>query len=571
MKFFNKLHKIIIVFAVLFLLSPASKAGAVGFGEAGNFNVDKNFDASARSQVTATLVKTTNNLYFYIEKSWWDVQLQARQAEILYNLDNLSREFDGKIYPILTSVFGPEWRPGVDGDSRITVLFEAMNSTEGGYFRTTDEYIKLQLPDSNEREMIYLSLDHFGDTQLKIFLAHEFTHLITFNQKNKIFGVEDDTWLNEARADYSSTILGYDDKYEGSNLQRRVGDFIENPSDSITEWTGAKYDYASVSLFMHYLVDHYSVGVLIDSLKSKYTGIDSINYALQKSGYEDNFGDIFTNWTIASVLNNCSIDKRYCYLNPNLKNFRLGPSLNFLPLNGNVSLSVTNITKNWTGNWLKFIGGNGDLKLDFSGLKGLIFQVPYVIGDSAGSYTVKFLSLDKDEKGKIEIDKFGSDYKSLIIIPSLQSQVYRVDDLEPTYPFSYTVAIAGTAPIGDQDLIQQLLDRIASLKQEIARLQNQNNNPGSQSFCFRLDNNLYFGMSNSSDVKCLQEFLKDQGEAIYPEGLVTGNFGSLTQAAVVRFQEKYASDILTPIGLSKGSGYAGERTRNKVNQILAGG
>ena len=40
-------------------------------------------------------------------------------------------------------------------------------------------------------------------------------------------------------------------------------------------------------------------------------------------------------------------------------------------------------------------------------------------------------------------------------------------------------------------------------------------------------------------VRQLQIFLKAQGPEIYPEGLITGYFGSLTQKAVQRFQEKY--------------------------------
>ena len=309
---------------------------------------------------------------------------------------------------------------------------------------------------------------------------------------------------------------------------------------------------------------------MIGSLKSKYIGIESINYSLQKAGIKDNFSQIFTNWTIASILNNCSVNQRYCYLNQNLKNFRLGASLNFLPLNGNVSLSVTNVTKSWTGNWLKFIGGNGDLKLDFSGLKGLDYRMPYIIEDSVGSYAVKILELDENEKGEIIINKFGTDYKSLIIIPSLQSDIYKSDDMQPTYPFSYTVSVVGSTPVGDQELIQQLLEKIATLKQEIARILALNSNGGSSVYCSALSNNLYIGMTNNSDVQCLQKFLKNQGVNIYPEGLVTGNFGNLTKAAVIRFQEKYASDILAPIGFSKGTGYVGEQTRIKINKLLVG-
>lgn len=534
------------------------------------FNVDKNFDATARTQISAILIKVTNSLYFYVEKNWWDAQPISKQNEILTNLDDLSYEFDNKIYPTLTSVFGLEWRPGVDGDNKIVVLFEAMNSSEGGYFREADEYIKLQVPTSNEREMVYLSLDSITDpARLKILLAHELVHLITFNQKNKIFGVEEDTWLNEARADYSSTILGYDEKYEGSVLQQRVKDFVENPSDSLTEWLGTKYDYASVSLFTHYLVDHYSIGILIDSLKSKYVGIDSINYALQKLGYQDNFAQIFTNWTIASVVNNCVIGPKYCYLNKNLSNFKLSPSLNFLPFTGDTSLSVANVTKSWTGNWLKFIGGNGNLTFTFVGLKGLDFRVPYIIEDSNGKITVNFLTLNKDDqKGRVELNKFGSTFKSLIVIPSLQSQVYKSDYLEPTYPFSYTVAITGSVSNSEKEIIQQLLDRITLLKQEIARLQGQTNNSGNENFCSQLNSDLYFGMINNNEVRCLQQFLKNQGKNIYPEGLITGNFGNLTKTAVIRFQEKYALEILTPLGLTAGTGYVGPATRAKINQLL---
>jgi len=550
-------------------------SSATAFAQSGDigqevlFNVDKDFDASSKNQVSAVLLKTTSKLYFYVEKTWWNLQTPAKKDAVSAGLNNLSDEFDAKIYPILTSMFGSEWNPGVDGDSRIAVLFEPMNSNEGGYFRTADEYIKLQLPDSNEKEMLYLAVDYMDDPKAKVFLAHEFMHLITFNQKNRIFGVEDDTWLNEARADYTSTILGYNTPYEGSNLQKRVKDFIENPSDSITEWRGTKYDYASSSLFSHYLADHYGVGILIDSLKSKYTGIASINFALEKSEEKDTFSQIFTNWTIASIINDCSISQNYCYLNSNLSNFRLAPTLNFLPLQGNVSLSVTNVTKNWTGNWLKFIGGNGDLKLDFSSLKGLNFEVPYIVEDKKGSYSIKFLGLDKDQKGQISVDNFGTDFKSLIIIPSLQTKLSGFDGLEPTYPFTYKVTIAGTGPTEDA-LIQQLLDQIDYLKKEIARLQNQGSQNQNLFSCVQLTGNLYLGMSNNN-VKCLQQFLKSQGADIYPEGLITGYFGNLTKLAVIRFQEKYKSEILTPIGLQNGTGIVGEKTRVKINQLLSGG
>jgi len=76
-------------------------------------------------------------------------------------------------------------------------------------------------------------------------------------------------------------------------------------------------------------------------------------------------------------------------------------------------------------------------------------------------------------------------------------------------------------------------------------------------------------MMNDPQVRCLQEFLKSQGKDIYPEGLVTGNFLTLTKQAVMRFQEKYKDEILEPLGLTYPTGFVGPMTRRKVNQLLA--
>jgi len=75
------------------------------------------------------------------------------------------------------------------------------------------------------------------------------------------------------------------------------------------------------------------------------------------------------------------------------------------------------------------------------------------------------------------------------------------------------------------------------------------------------------------DVRSLQIFLntdRDTRVALSGPGSVgqeSTYFGSLTREAVIKFQEKYATDVLFPIGLSKGTGYVGAMTMRKINSI----
>lgn len=73
--------------------------------------------------------------------------------------------------------------------------------------------------------------------------------------------------------------------------------------------------------------------------------------------------------------------------------------------------------------------------------------------------------------------------------------------------------------------------------------------------------------TTGDEVRALQIALSIDGENTYPE--INGIFGPLTFQAVCLFQQKYASDILTPQGLTHPTGTVGPGTIKKLNSLFA--
>jgi hypothetical protein len=84
--------------------------------------------------------------------------------------------------------------------------------------------------------------------------------------------------------------------------------------------------------------------------------------------------------------------------------------------------------------------------------------------------------------------------------------------------------------------------------------------------------NLSLGSRGASVLALQQALNRDPDTRIASSGpgapgYETNYFGSLTKAAVMRFQEKYASEVLAPAGLSQSNGYVGLYTRTKLNAL----
>ena len=125
--------------------------------------------------------------------------------------------------------------------------------------------------------------------------------------------------------------------------------------------------------------------------------------------------------------------------------------------------------------------------------------------------------------------------------------------------------------------VAELTAQINALLAQVAALQaSQSSNTTTTTSCsYVFTSNLKMGMSSSKQVMDLQMVLNmspDTQVAVAGPG-APGNetkyFGGMTKAAVIKFQNKYAADILTPVGLTKGTGYVGASTRAKLNMMCS--
>jgi hypothetical protein len=124
-----------------------------------------------------------------------------------------------------------------------------------------------------------------------------------------------------------------------------------------------------------------------------------------------------------------------------------------------------------------------------------------------------------------------------------------------------TPAIPAT-PAARAALIESIKAQIQILIAEIAKLQAGGVSVPPGQIVSAFVKALKVG-SRGDDVTNLQTFLKNQGADIYPEGLVTGFYGSLTTRAIERFQVKYG--IAGPGDV--GYGNFGPKTRAKANEL----
>ncbi len=264
-----------------------------------------NNDTNQPYQVTARLGCERDDLYF-----WIGTNVKYRESD----LQQLCDAFQEKIYPTNVEFFGSEWKPGVDNDPHVYILFAKGMGSVGGYFSSHDQYLPQVHPYSNAHEIIFISADYNTLDREYTYgvIAHELQHMIHYNQD-----MNEDGWINEGMSELAALLNDYDPG--GMDA-----DFLRNTDWQLNTWpTESELTYASYGsafLFTAYFLDRFGEDAtkrLVSSSENGFNGLNTIFNELNITQDDQTIytaEDFFVDWTIANAINNHDFESgKYAY------------------------------------------------------------------------------------------------------------------------------------------------------------------------------------------------------------------------------------------------------------------
>ncbi|MGE5603152.1 MAG: hypothetical protein ACM30E_08875 [Nitrososphaerales archaeon] len=289
-----------------------------------------NSDTQEHHVTTAELKYMTDVVAVWVEQG------------VSVNSDDLKASadrFTQKTYPTDREFFGSEWKPGVDSDPRLHILWaHGLGENVAGYYSSADEYSQKVNQYSNEREMFYISADS-GNAQpnTSFFdgtLAHEFQHMIHWNNDRN-----EDSWVNEGMAELASDLNGFD--VGGHDLS-----YAQRPDTQLTTWADPSTEsvsehYGGSYLFMRYFLDRFGENLTKAVVASPKNGINGFDDALAQAGRPERFDDVFADWVIANYLDapNADASGRYGYKKIDLFPMAISEEYNRYPASGKAQVS----------------------------------------------------------------------------------------------------------------------------------------------------------------------------------------------------------------------------------------
>ncbi len=255
----------------------------------------KESDGKCTKKVAARLLLSKKVLTKYGVKKlliWQEVNQDLNQDAINELASSFLKEGENNdIYDYLTLIYGSEWAGEkshfinmINPKGKINILlYRFDSSTKVGYFSPKDLFLKEQVPASNQKLIIYLNstyLEGFlpNTALLKSTLVHEFTHMVSYYQRNIIKGINDAKWFKELMALASEDLLAFNLHtngirnviyYDGSAGDRGNKGIFCNYNracnSSIFIWDN-KFGYAKEAAFAAFLLRNFNGPYILEKL-----------------------------------------------------------------------------------------------------------------------------------------------------------------------------------------------------------------------------------------------------------------------------------------------------------------
>ena len=385
---------------------PAAPAPEVHVGKTEQF-----FTHIPEQLVEATCLAIGENIYLYIETAFQHMMTAAQAREVV-------AEFDSRIYPQVHRWIGFEWRPGLDLDTRITVLMHdvgANNSGKdfGGYFSSVDQ--DPTALNSNHREMVYMDIFQFRERSRFTFynsLAHELAHLVNWYQNG---GTSDERWIEEGIASF----------VEWAIYRNVHGIFIdgyfEEPGISLTSGnTFETYYGASFTLLLYLFEQHGGERFIREFARQDLLGIRGIDATLTSLGRAERFADVFQNWALANFVNNLSRGKSLGY--KNLRNRRIvAPAREVSSYPTIRSADV----ESWGARYVVFRNLPSQIEITLDGSADGNLHAQLALLPVRGAASVHSIVFDEDNNGRIEFKDLNSRDRIVLMVTSTAAQSFR--------------------------------------------------------------------------------------------------------------------------------------------------
>ena len=253
---------------------------------------------NGEERIEAELLEISKHAYFWVETGL-DVDLA--------DLSEAAETFETQYFEPTIEIFGSYWNPGVDQDPRISILHVSTGTSgELGRFNSVDEYPRTLYRDSNEQEIVYLSMEELdvGENLYYGTLVHELQHLIQWHQDPS-----EALWVNEGLSQLSEIMVGL--------YTADTRDYLLDPDTPLNTWNFDEPElyahYSASYLFLVYFWEQLGDPAVQELARHPANGMAGINQILSEYLPDVTLTEFVGNWAAANFIDDVVAGLDYYY------------------------------------------------------------------------------------------------------------------------------------------------------------------------------------------------------------------------------------------------------------------